>query len=87
MGGTASVLALLDAHADSVGSRIAWELRVRVSGGPECVGLTAGAGHVLIYGPVCLDGRAVTHINARLDALLRRERRIVEDHNSRPRLI
>ena len=33
------------------------------------------------------DDRAVAHINALLDALLRRERCIVEDHQGRPRLI
>ena len=34
-----------------------------------------------------LDDRAVAHIYALLDALLRRERCIVEDHQGRPRLI
>ncbi|MGP4058950.1 hypothetical protein ACTWP6_29770 [Mycobacterium sp. 4D054] len=67
---SASSLALLDARADDVGSRIHWEMHVRAGGDPETVGLTAGAGHVFIYGPVRLDDRAVAHINALLDALL-----------------
>ena len=87
VGVSASSLALLDARADDVGSRIHWEMHVRAGGDPESVGLTAGAGHVFIYGPVRLDDRAVAHINALLDALLRRERCIVEDHQGRPRLI
>ncbi|MCV7155695.1 hypothetical protein [Mycolicibacterium pyrenivorans] len=78
---------MLDARADNVGSRIHWEMHVHAGGDPDTVGLTAGAGHVFIYGPVRLDDRAVTHINALLDALLRRERRIVEDHQGRPQLI
>ncbi|ADU02042.1 hypothetical protein [Mycolicibacterium gilvum] len=87
MGVSVSSLALLDARADDVGSRIHWEMHVRAGGDPESVGPTAGAGHVFIYGPVRLDDRAVAHINALRDALLRRERCIVEDHQGRPRLI
>ena len=78
---------MLDARADDVGLRIGWEMHLRVGGDPESVGLTVGAGHVFVYGPVRLDGAAVTHINAVLDALLRRERRIVEDQQGHPRLV
>ena len=55
---------MLDARADDVGSRIHWEMHVRAGGDPETVGLTAGAGHVFIYGPVRLDDRAVAALRA-----------------------
>ena len=87
VGVSASTVAVLNARADDVGSRIHWEMHVRAGGDPESVGLTAGAGHVFIYGPVRLDDRAVAHIYALLDALLRRERCIVEDENGHPRLV
>lgn len=58
---------MLDARADDVGLRIHWEMHVRAGGESETVGLTAGAGHVFIYGPVRLSDHAVTHINALLD--------------------
>ena len=87
MGVSPSTLAVLDARADDVGLRINWEMHVRAGGDPESVGLTAGAGHVFIYGPVRLNDHAVTHINALLDALLRGERRIVEDQQGHPRLV
>ncbi|RZT07743.1 hypothetical protein EV589_5975 [Mycobacterium sp. BK558] len=78
---------MLDARADDVGLRIGWEMHVSAGDDPESVGLTAGASHVFIYGPVRLNGHAVTHINALLDALLRGERRIVEDQQGHPRLV
>lgn len=84
---SAKEFALLDARAEEIGLRIGWETHFRAGPDPEWVGLTAGANHIFIYGPARLDGRALPEINSILDALLRRERQIVEDQHGNPRLM
>jgi len=62
-------------------------MHLRPDGDLESFGLTAGARHVFISGPVRLDSVAVAAMYSILDALLRGERRIVEDQHGNPRLI
>lgn len=87
MGVSASTTALLDARANDVGLRISWEMHLCPDGDQESFGLTAGARHVFIYGPVRLDSVAVAEMHSILDALLRGERRIVEDQHGNPKLV
>lgn len=79
-------LAMLDARAADVGLRIGWEMHVTVDPRTGCIGLTAGAQHVFLYGPARLDSVAVREIETILSALRRRERTVVEDHQGNPRL-
>jgi hypothetical protein len=46
---------------------------------PEFVGLTAGANHIFVVGPARLADLAAHDIDLTLDALERRECRIIED--------
>lgn len=84
---SANEIVLLDARARAVGESIGWELHFQVAPNPEFVGLTAGANHIFVVGPALLADLAAHDIDLTLDALERRERRIVEDEDGDPRLV
>jgi hypothetical protein len=76
-----------DARARAVGERIDWELHFVVSPNSDFVGLAAGANQVFVVGPSRLADLVVHDIDLALDALERRERRIVPDEDGDPRLL
>jgi hypothetical protein len=79
-------MVVLNARARDVGRRIGWQLHFRAASDREFVGLTAGASHIFVLGPVAPSDIRRTDVESILDELLRGVRRII-DGDGDPRLI
>jgi hypothetical protein len=77
---------VLNARARDVGRRLGWQLHFRADSDPGFVGLTAGAKHVFVLGPVPLTDLHRADIESLLDELQHGTRRII-DGDGNPHLI
>lgn len=75
----------LDERARHVGEAIGRDLRFVVAPNPEFVGITSQ--NIFVLGPDRLADMAAHDVDLTLDALIRGDRRIIDDEDGDPRLL
>lgn len=75
----------LDERAKHVGEAIGQDLRFVVAPNPEFVGITSQ--NIFVLGPDRLADMAAHDVDLTLDALMRGDRRIIDDEDGDPRLL